>query len=84
MEQLGSHWTDFDKKKIGMRLFLKICRENSNFIKIRQNWYFAWLRERAWVLRYTYIACLVITYVDSANTGACFRTVLLQNPFHRG
>jgi hypothetical protein len=35
IEQLGSHWTDFDKNLI-FELFSKICRENSSFIKIRQ------------------------------------------------
>jgi hypothetical protein len=34
IEQLGSHWTDFDE--ILYLSFSKICRENSSLIKIRQ------------------------------------------------
>jgi len=33
MEQLGYHWTDFHENGY-LRIFPKICRENSNFIKI--------------------------------------------------
>ena len=35
MEQLGSHW-DATDKILHLRLFSKICRENSNFIQMRQ------------------------------------------------
>jgi hypothetical protein len=35
MKQLNPHWTDFDKTSY-LRLFLKLCRENSSLIKIQQ------------------------------------------------
>ena len=35
MEQLGSHWTQFDKS-LYLRLFSKICREISCFIQVRK------------------------------------------------
>ena len=33
MEQLGSHWTDFDEISY-LSFFLKMCRENSSSINI--------------------------------------------------
>jgi len=34
-EQLNSHWTDFCEN-LYLRIFRKICRENSSVIKIEQ------------------------------------------------
>jgi len=36
LEQLGSHWTDFHE--LIFVYFSKVCRENSGFIKISQEY----------------------------------------------
>ena len=51
MEQLGSHWTDFDETS-HLRFFSKICSDNSSFIQIWQEQRLHYMKTLSHVLQY--------------------------------